>query len=140
MQPRLAGQAEPDRPPVPLNLPLDHVLVETVDHRWQPAAVDHPRHPVARLAQRRLDRLGGRGDAALAVGERVDVLGGPVHHPVQDQRQAAAEGEAVPPGHHQGYPGDLGQQRIGTGHQAAAATGRSTGCRSSQARRTPRGR
>jgi hypothetical protein len=48
---------------------------------------------VACPAQRGLDGVRGSGNAMLAVGEQVDVLGGPVDEAMRDEGVAAAEGE-----------------------------------------------
>jgi len=62
---------------------------------------------VACPAQGRLDGACGLGHAVLAVGEQVDVLGGPVDDAVRDQGVTAAEGKAVHGRRAQGDAGDL---------------------------------
>ncbi len=95
---------------------------------------------VACPAQRGLDGVCGAGHAMLAVGEQVDVGGGPVDDAVRDEGVTAAEGKAVPGRRAQGDAGDLAVQ-VADLHQAAASrAARSAGWRSSHARRSPLGR
>lgn len=118
--------------------PLGQPGVESVEGLAQAAVAILPFCPEARGTQRLPDRPGGGFDTGGLVGDKVDIGGVPLDDPVHDQGVAAAEHESMLGRHLQGDRGHFPLE-VTERHYAAAARAR-TGWRSSQARRTSRGR
>jgi hypothetical protein len=76
--------------------PLGQSFAHSLEYLGQSRRLVLPFGGVACPAQRGLYGVCSGGHAVLAVGEQVDVLGGPVDDAVRDEGVTAAEGEAVP--------------------------------------------